>query len=144
MDARLCDDDGVVSDEHVTPSNALNPTLTYRGLLNNLRRVSGHEPYQGKPFTCTGSAHLAGEHIRCTSPAHARPADPPTTAMWGTNGAGPGVPAPVYEAAIWKQDVKRAVMALAVVPPSFFADAAAGHTPALQEIAEAVVRAVRP
>lgn len=72
-EARLCDDDGVVSDNPVTPGapgTAVSPGLTYRQLLNNLRRHKGMEPYTGEPFRCTGSAHLAGEHFRCTSPAH--------------------------------------------------------------------------
>lgn len=69
LEARLCDDDGMVSHER-TPPNAFDAELTYMKQLNNLRAVSGHGPYEGEPFHCTGSAHLAHEHIRCTSPAH--------------------------------------------------------------------------
>lgn len=57
MNLRLCDDDGMVEGHYV-------------GVLNHLRHLSGHSPYQGDSFPCTGSAHLAGEHIHCTSPAH--------------------------------------------------------------------------
>lgn len=71
LEMRLCDDDGMVSraqTEHGVTG------LTYLDVLNNLR---AHTSPQGEhkrieePFACTGSAHLAGEHIRCTSPAHA-------------------------------------------------------------------------
>lgn len=71
--ARLCDDDGLVSDECVPPGEpgtALDPGLTYRRLLDNLRAVTGLPSYEGVTFRCTGSAHLAGEHFHCTSPAH--------------------------------------------------------------------------
>lgn len=73
MDARLCDDAGMISDEHVTlgaPGATFDPELTYRRLLNNLRAHTGLAPYTGPPIGCTGSAHLAGEHIRCTNPRH--------------------------------------------------------------------------
>lgn len=73
MDARLCDDAGMISDEPVTPGapgTQFDPQLTYRKLLNNLRAHTGLAPYTGAPITCTGSAHLAGEHIRCTNPRH--------------------------------------------------------------------------
>lgn len=73
MEARLCDDDGMVSDVRVPlgqPGTALDPELTYRRLLDNLRAVRGLPRYTGPAFGCTGSAHLAAEHIRCTSPAH--------------------------------------------------------------------------
>lgn len=72
-EARLCDDSGIVSDSRVAPGSPgtmLDPELTYRQLLNNLRRHGGQEPYTGEDFRCTGSAHLAGQHFRCTSPAH--------------------------------------------------------------------------
>lgn len=79
MEARLCDDDGMVSDERVAPGSpgtAFDPDLTYRKLLNNLRARNGNpdarKPYEGEPFPCTGSAHVAGEHVRCTSSAHTR------------------------------------------------------------------------
>lgn len=42
-EARLCDDDGVV------------------------RQGAMHH---GTDYACTAHAHLAGDHIRCTSPAH--------------------------------------------------------------------------
>lgn len=57
MDLRLCDDAGNVAGH-------------YMGVLNRLRRMSSREPFLGEPFPCTGSANLAGERIRCTSPAH--------------------------------------------------------------------------
>lgn len=72
-EARLCDDAGLVSDQRVTPGSPgtlLDPDLTYRQLLNNLRGHTGLPPYEGQPFRCTGSAHLAGEHFRCTNPRH--------------------------------------------------------------------------
>lgn len=74
-DIRLCDDEGMVSDEPVkpgSPGTLLDPTLTYRGVLNNLRAHTGLAPYIGDWFVCTGSAHLAGIEFRCTSPAHQR------------------------------------------------------------------------
>lgn len=55
---RLCDDDGMVAGGYVER-------------LNRWRVVGGLEPYDGPAFPCTGDAHLVGEHIRCTSPAHA-------------------------------------------------------------------------
>lgn len=70
MDMRLCDDDGIVSFARIEPPNHLVPTLTYYAQFNGLRQASGHVLYRGSPFPCTGDAHLAGEHIRCTSPAH--------------------------------------------------------------------------
>lgn len=72
-EARLCDDASLISDNPVTPGapgTAVSPGLTYRQLLNNLRGHTGLEPYTGEPFRCTGSAHLAGQHWFCTSPAH--------------------------------------------------------------------------
>lgn len=73
MVGRLCDDEGIVSHARVEPPNAFTPDLTYYEQLNNLRQHGGHAPYEGEPFACTGSAHLAGEHILCTSPAHKQP-----------------------------------------------------------------------
>lgn len=77
LELRLCDDAGMVSDEPVepgSPGTLVSPDLTYRKLLNNMRARNNNpdarRPYEGAPFPCTGSAHLAGEHIRCTSPAH--------------------------------------------------------------------------
>ncbi len=72
MEARLCDDAGMVSDVPVEPDNPFDSELTYLKQLNNLRGHTGLPPYDGEPFRCTGSAHLAREHIRCTSLAHAR------------------------------------------------------------------------
>jgi len=77
-EARLCDDAGMVSDERVPPGQpgtATDPDLTYRRLLNNLRAHTGLPPYDGPDFQCTGNAHLAREHFRCTNPRHtAQPA----------------------------------------------------------------------
>lgn len=70
---RLCDDDGLVSDERVTPPNAFDTDLTYLRQLNNLRSYTGLAEYAGPTISCTGSVHLAGMHIRCTSPAHTKP-----------------------------------------------------------------------
>jgi hypothetical protein len=68
----------MVSQERVevgSPGTAFDPDLTYLRLLNNLRAHNGdpdaRRPYTGEPFVCTGSAHLAGEVIVCTSPIHA-------------------------------------------------------------------------
>jgi hypothetical protein len=49
-----------------------NLTLTYLDVLNNLRRHTAYGDFKPiiEPFVCTGHAHLAGEHILCTSPAH--------------------------------------------------------------------------
>lgn len=70
MQRRLCDNYGVVSDVRIPGSpNLFDPELTYLRQINNLRAHSGHPPVEA-PFACTGSAHLAGEHIYCTSPAH--------------------------------------------------------------------------
>lgn len=84
---RLCDDDGIVSHERVepgSPGTAFDPDLTYFKMLNNLRLANTdpdtRKPYKGEPFQCTGSAHLAGTHIRCTSPAH-------QAKGWLTNGS---------------------------------------------------------
>lgn len=71
MTARLCDDAGRVSNERVDPPNLLDAELTYLKQLRNLQsRTPNATRYTGEPFACTGSAHLAGEHIQCTSPAH--------------------------------------------------------------------------
>lgn len=71
VDMRLCDDDGMVS--HQLRSDRTRPQ-TYLEVLNMLRAhtkpFGEHKPVQ-EPFPCTGSAHLAGYHLRCTSPAHA-------------------------------------------------------------------------
>lgn len=74
MEARLCDDQGLVSHEPVRCPDMLRPEWTYLRQLNHLRaRTPNAAPYEGEPFACTGSTHLAGEHIRCVSPAHAVP-----------------------------------------------------------------------
>lgn len=65
MDAVLCDSDGMVSTRRHPKFDG-----SFLHFLNHLRRLSGHAPYEGAPFPCTGSAHLAHEHIRCTSSAH--------------------------------------------------------------------------
>lgn len=36
--------------------------------------VRGGAMHHGTDYACTGSAHFAGEHIRCVSPAHDMPA----------------------------------------------------------------------
>lgn len=70
--ARLCDDQGMVSHERVDEPHR--PDETYLERLNRLRSYSGNpdarKPYTGEPFPCTGSAHLGGMHIQCSSPAH--------------------------------------------------------------------------
>lgn len=77
LETRLCDDAGMVSDTPVDPPRPINPGLTYLGLMNSwverTRALRGdkHEPI-AEPFACTGHAHLIGEHIRCTSPAHTK------------------------------------------------------------------------
>lgn len=78
-EARLCDDAGMVSDERVAmgaPGTLLDPDLTYRRQLNNLRAHTDLPPYTGLAFHCTGSAHLAREHIRCTNPGHLQAFNP--------------------------------------------------------------------
>jgi hypothetical protein len=77
IEIRLCDDNGLVSDEKVepgSPGTIFDPELTYRKLLNNLRARNSdpdaRAPYTDEPFVCTGSAHLAGQVFRCTNPAH--------------------------------------------------------------------------
>lgn len=56
---QLCDDEGVVGG-------------AFLELHNRLRAMRHREPVL-EPFQCTSHAHLAGEHIRCTSPAHDAP-----------------------------------------------------------------------
>jgi hypothetical protein len=71
MELRLCDDTGMVSLEAAPDCT---PPKTYLDVLNVLRShtkpFGEHKPVT-ESFACTGSAHLAGQHIRCTSPAHA-------------------------------------------------------------------------
>jgi hypothetical protein len=72
MTQRMCDDDGMVSNTYCDPPIP-NMNLTYLQIHNNMRRH--HDPRGGiitEPFACTGSAHMSGEHILCTSPAHTR------------------------------------------------------------------------
>lgn len=70
MELRLCDDEGMVSHE-VAPDRGTGQTYLQR--INALRAstppAGEHKPVE-EPFACTGSAHLASNHIRCTSPAH--------------------------------------------------------------------------
>lgn len=42
-------------------------------LLDWMRALGGHPVYAGDPFPCTGSAHLGGQHVRCTNPCHRVP-----------------------------------------------------------------------
>ena len=78
MEVRMCDDDGMISDTPVepgSPGTLFDPDLTYLKLLNNLRAHNNNPDArypvdEGIKIPCTGSAHLAGQHIRCTSPAH--------------------------------------------------------------------------
>lgn len=82
---RLCDDGGMVSDQSIdTPAEPTWPTArpdrTYLDRINRLRNLSrvarGDKPETiDAAFTCTGHAHLAGEHIECISPAHQQVAD---------------------------------------------------------------------
>lgn len=70
MQIRMCDDDGMVSDEPAPPY-PLN--LTWLQMFNNMRRYLDLRSEEvTEPFHCTGSAHLGGQHILCTSPAHER------------------------------------------------------------------------
>lgn len=50
--ARLCDDDGMVRGEYLYHHNWLAQSAVT------------------EPFACTSHAHLGGEHVQCTSPAH--------------------------------------------------------------------------
>lgn len=74
---RLCDDDGQVSHNPVDEfgMRVVVAGQTFLDRLNNLRSLTApvgeHRPIT-TPFVCTGHAHLAGEHIKCTSPAHER------------------------------------------------------------------------
>jgi hypothetical protein len=65
---RLCDDDGSVSRKAIVEDSK---TLdkSYLDRHNRLAAMTGHGPV-AEPFRCTGHAHLAAEHIRCTSIAH--------------------------------------------------------------------------
>ena len=63
---RLCDDAGMVSHEPVRDD----PATLDTSYLARLQRLNPSVALEINPFRCTGHAHLAGEHIRCTSPAH--------------------------------------------------------------------------
>lgn len=77
MSMQLCDDDGMVSHEQVD-EDSVPLGLTYlarhvylQGLTDRGREyLKAHPEIEEKPWHCTGHAHLAGHHIRCTSPAH--------------------------------------------------------------------------
>lgn len=69
MSLRLCDDHGMVNEQPIPDGPA---GYTYRGRHNHLAGMAGL-PLVTEDFACTGSAHLAHEHIRCTSPAHGLP-----------------------------------------------------------------------
>lgn len=59
----LCDENGMVTGDYLAHHNRLAEMSAYaRG--RTFTAVT-------EPFACTGSAHLAGEHIMCTSAAHA-------------------------------------------------------------------------
>lgn len=68
MEARLCDDAGMVSGEYLDAYN--------RGR---------HSDDLWSPFPCTGHAHIGRQHIRCTSPAHGVP---PVVQVFGPDPAG--------------------------------------------------------
>lgn len=91
MDMRLCDDDGMVSGKEVKDDlGQMKPGASYLDRLNHLRSLSafarGEEHFERvtESFTCTGHAHLAGEHIRCTSPAHDPQPQPRSPIEWWT------------------------------------------------------------
>lgn len=77
VEIRMCDDNGWVSHK---PVNEQVDTLD-KSYLERHSRLAGPtlpsgDKRRGWPFTdgegwqCTGHAHYAGLHIRCTSPAH--------------------------------------------------------------------------
>lgn len=73
MTMRLCDDEGMCSHEPIKGEDTTHES--YLDRLNQLRWLThgqrgGRVEPVTEPFECTGSAHQAGEHIRCTSPAH--------------------------------------------------------------------------
>lgn len=62
----FCDNKGLVSHERHPRFNG-----SYLDFLNHLRRLSGHAPFEGEPFFCTGSVTLAAVgQQRCEGPAH--------------------------------------------------------------------------
>lgn len=78
MDLRMCDDAGLVSDEPVVDGNTLDRTYIERFLRLKRMTPAGRENLRLRPeqaeggWCCTGHAHLAGLHIRCSSRAHSR------------------------------------------------------------------------
>lgn len=80
IDLRLCDDDGMVSHKPIETRDGELPTLDESYMARHLRlqRMSSRgleylKQYPGfgdDPWPCTGHAHMAGLHIRCSSPAH--------------------------------------------------------------------------
>lgn len=69
MDMRLCDDEGMISTRPIADGLPAEQT-SYLDRLNHLRSLGGDSRYEGGPVPCTGNAHLAYEHIRCTNPRH--------------------------------------------------------------------------
>jgi hypothetical protein len=70
----------MVSGSRIVESGVKSLDRTYLERLNRLRNTTlGRRGDMSEtieePFVCTGHAHLAGEHIRCTSPAHKHPID---------------------------------------------------------------------
>lgn len=66
IEARLCDDDGMVSHER-------HPKFvgSYIEFMNHLKMSAGSaRVYCGAPFECTGFLHTYGWNYRCNSPAH--------------------------------------------------------------------------
>jgi hypothetical protein len=79
MEMRLCDAYGQVSAGPITAEDHKPTDRTYldrhNRLANMTRLLHADDPETvTEPFVCTGHAHLAGEHIRCTSSAHRNPA----------------------------------------------------------------------
>ncbi len=71
---RLCNDDGMVSDDKVepdSPGTTLQPDLTYLKRANILRSWTGRPPVEA--FHCTGWMHAAGGLFICTSSFHKEP-----------------------------------------------------------------------
>jgi len=67
MNLLMCNHRGVVNNDWCDD----NASITYLDRLNNLRATDDLHAVI-TPFPCSGHAHLAGHHILCTSPAHAR------------------------------------------------------------------------
>lgn len=84
MDLRLCDDEGVVSHEAISEErDTLDPSYIERHLRLQRMTDRGREYLKSHPdsvkggWCCTGHAHYAGLHIRCSSPFHLRASGPP-------------------------------------------------------------------